>query len=113
MVASNNHSMWGRVSRALHWGLGTAILGMIAHGWWMNPVYADRFGLLRAPHFTSPDKAAAHQYQDWHITAAYVLLALVAIHVAAALYHHFTRHDGVTARMIGQWSRAPTADMAG
>jgi cytochrome b561 len=191
MVAGDDSSMWGRVTRTFHWGLGAAILGMIAYGWWMNhvparpdrffyrsihadigyallllmalrlcwrlvnpvpalpyetpqwqrlaarvshgalygftmlvallgwahsgahqPDYADWFGLLRVPQFTSPDKAAAHLYQDWHITVAYVLLALVAIHVAAALYHHFIRRDGVTARMIGQWSRAPAADMA-
>jgi hypothetical protein len=31
---------------------------------------------------------------------AYMLLALIAIHPAAAAWHHFLRHDRVTSRMI-------------
>ena len=34
-----------------------------------------------------------------HFSVALVLFALVALHVAAALYHHYVRHDGVLARM--------------
>jgi cytochrome b561 len=29
-----------------------------------------------------------------------VLLALVAVHVAAALYHHFVKRDAVLKRMV-------------
>ena len=41
----NTKTSWGSVSRWFHWGLGLAILLMIAYGWWMNhiPVRADRF----------------------------------------------------------------------
>ena len=34
-----------------------------------------------------------------HFLAALALLALVTLHVAAALYHHLHRRDGVLARM--------------
>jgi cytochrome b561 len=34
------------------------------------------------------------------LLANYVMLALVGLHVAAALYHHFVRHDGVLRRMM-------------
>ena len=38
--------------------------------------------------------------EDRHIFFAYVLLALIMLHLAAALWHHFVRRDRVTARMI-------------
>src|ERR1700746_2480404 len=41
----NTSSSWGSLSRALHWVLGIAIIGMLAYGWWMNhfPARADKF----------------------------------------------------------------------
>ena len=57
-------------------------------------------GLFRVPQFTSPDKASAAAYGDRHILLAYILLALIVIHVAAALWHHFVKSDRVTSRMI-------------
>ena len=52
------------------------------------------------PQLTSPDKAAARLYEDWHIMAAYALLAIIVVHVVAAFYHHFIKRDDVTARMF-------------
>ncbi|MFD1327560.1 cytochrome b [Mycoplana ramosa] len=37
-----------------------------------------------------------------HAGTAYLLLALAALHAAAALYHHFIRHDEVLSRMLGR-----------
>jgi cytochrome b561 len=53
------------------------------------------------PQITSPDKAAADAYEERHIFLAYVLLALIVIHLAAAAWHHLIKRDRVTARMIG------------
>jgi cytochrome b561 len=39
---------------------------------------------------------AAHYYLGW------LLVALVAIHISAALYHHFALKDGVLRRMLPQ-----------
>jgi cytochrome b561 len=52
------------------------------------------------PQFTSPDQAAAKAYEDNHIVLAYVLLALIAIHLAAAVWHRYVRRDRVMSRMI-------------
>lgn len=96
--------LWERVlAKANHWLLYgitmlVAVLGW-AHSGAHKPDYADWFGLFRVPQFTTPDKANADFYEDWHIYMAYVLIALVAIHILAALYHHFVRDDDVVARM--------------
>jgi cytochrome b561 len=77
-----------------------ALLGW-AHAGAHKPDYASWFGLFRVPQFTSTDKATADFFENWHIYMAYVLIALVSIHVLAALYHHFIRRDTVVPRMAG------------
>lgn len=62
--------------------------------------YGSFFGLFHVPQFTSPDKATADAFEDRHIYAAYVLLVLIVIHLAAAGWHHFIRRDRVAARMV-------------
>jgi cytochrome b561 len=76
-----------------------AMLGW-AHSGAHKPDYASWFGLFRVPQFTSTDKANADLYEDWHIYMAYVLIALVVLHILAALYHRFVKHDDVVARMV-------------
>ena len=96
---------WQRIAAQFsHWAMyATTILVALlgwAHSGAHTPDYADWFGLFRVPQITSPDKAAAAAYEDRHIFFAYVLLALIAIHVAAALWHHFLKRDRVTSRMF-------------
>ena len=72
-----------------------------AHSGAHKPDYADWFGLFRVPQFTSTDKASADIYENLHIYMAWVLMALVTLHVLAALYHLLVRDDDVASRMIG------------
>ena len=57
-----------------------AMLGW-AHSGARTPNYSDWFGLFHVPQITSPDKEAARLYEDRHIFFAYVLLALIVIHL--------------------------------
>jgi cytochrome b561 len=96
---------WQRIAASVsHWSLYgvtivVAVLGW-AHSGARTPNYSDFFGLFHVPQFTSPDKAAAAAYEDRHILFAYILLALIVLHVAAALWHHFGKRDRVTSRMV-------------
>ena len=67
------------------------------------------FGVLPLPDFVSPDKALAEAIKPWHGALAWALAALVVLHVAAALKHHFIDHDGLLRRMlpIGTRNRTP------
>ncbi|MEW6769187.1 MAG: cytochrome b [Pseudomonadota bacterium] len=82
--------------------LVTFVVAML--GWALSgartPDYASFFGWFRVPQFTSPDKAAARAYEENHIWGAYILMALVVLHVLAALYHHFYKRDRVLMRMV-------------
>ena len=98
-------SRWQKIAAHLSHGalylvvILVAMLGW-AHSGARTPNYSDFFGLFNVPQFTSPDKAAAGAYEDRHIFFAYVLLALIAIHVAAAIWHHLVKRDRVTSRMM-------------
>lgn len=81
------------------WTLIVAFLGW-AHSGAHKPDYSSFFGLFRVPQFTSEDRALAGAYEDRHIQMAYVLLALIVIHVLAALWHHFIKRDRVLMRMV-------------
>jgi cytochrome b561 len=96
---------WQRILAAVnHWSLYAVTFLVIMLGWAHSGArtqsYSDWFGLFHVPQFTSPDRAAAKAYEDQHIFFSYVLLALIVIHLAAALWHHFIRRDQVTARMV-------------
>ncbi len=57
-------------------------------------------GLWPLPDFVpvSPDLAEA--IKPWHAFSAYTLAALVLVHVAAALKHHWIDRDGLLSRML-------------
>jgi cytochrome b561 len=97
---------WERIAaRVGHIALYAIVLVVIMLGWAHSGArpqgdYGSYFGLFHVPQFTSPDKATADAFEDRHIFFAYVLLALVVIHLGAAAWHHFIKRDRVAARMF-------------
>ncbi len=97
--------LWQRmVASVSHWSLYAVTIVVAVLGWAHSgahtPDYSSFFGLFHVPQITSPDKAAADAYEDRHIFFAYVLLALILLHTAAALWHHFIKRDRIAARMV-------------
>ena len=96
---------WRRIAASVsHWALyGVTILVPMlgwAHSGAHTPNYSDWFGLFHVPQITSPDKVAADAFEARHIFFAYVLMALIGIHIVAALWHHFVACDRGASRMI-------------
>jgi cytochrome b561 len=58
------------------------------------------FGLIPLPLLAETDAELADQLSDYHVLAAWALLALVSMHAAAALFHHFIRRDAVLLAML-------------
>lgn len=91
-------------AQAVHWLLYlllfvVPILGWINASWRGYPV--TLFGLFEMPQLVAKHAPGWGVTGDIHgFLAEYVLLALVGLHVAAALYHHFIRRDGVLRRML-------------
>ena len=89
-------------SHTVHWSLYALLIAIPIGGWLGVSLFPalDVFGLFQIPALMAPDKALSEQVLWVHGLAAYILLGLIAIHIAAALYHHFIRGDGVLARML-------------
>jgi cytochrome b561 len=57
------------------------------------------FGVLPLPDFVAASKPLAELIKPWHGLLANALAALVVLHVAAAVKHHFIDKDGLLERM--------------
>jgi hypothetical protein len=100
MVRQNNVVWAGFLPLVSLWPTIHADLPLL--GWALSnaegkPVHL--FGLT-LPALVSADEDLADTLQAWHLNAAWVLLGLVSLHVAAALWHHFVLRDEVLRRML-------------
>jgi len=57
------------------------------------------FGVLPLPDWGAGDQELGQVLQDLHSLAAWALMALVVLHVGAALKHHLVDRDGLIHRM--------------
>jgi cytochrome b561 len=62
----------------------------------------------RAPAILPRAKAVAHAFQAAHEVGAALLIALLGLHIGAALFHEFGLRDGVFRRMLPWTARRPT-----
>ena len=87
-----------------HWLLYLLVLAMPLSGWLYDAASGLRplqwFGLFVVPGPVGPDEALADAMHDWHETLFVLLAVVVAVHVAAALWHHLFRGDATLARML-------------
>jgi cytochrome b561 len=97
--AATGNEMLDRIGRWTHWGFYVLIAGMVltglasALGAGLFPiVYAGAAETLPLELYDLPQRAA-------HGLIASLLVALIALHIAAALYHQFVLKDGLLRRM--------------
>ncbi len=95
---------WQRVaSGTVHRLLYAILLIQPIIGWWGTSAFGapiNVFWLFELPPLVSKDEAAAKQILGWHGIIGITLSVAVAIHVGAALFHHFVRRDAVLRRML-------------
>lgn len=90
------------VAHITHWSIYGLLIVLPVLGWIgisMFPALAT-FGGFNIPALTGPDPATSKQVLWVHAWLAYLLIALIAMHIAAALYHHVIRGDNVLRRML-------------
>jgi len=89
-------------SHVNHWGMYLLLVCVPVAGYVGISLFPalDIFGLFSLPAVTAPNKAAANTVLAVHKGLAAALVLLIAVHVAAALFHYFVRKDNVLARMI-------------
>src|ERR1017187_861076 len=101
---------WQRQAAVVAHALLYALLVVIPLSGWLyssaSGVEVVYLGLIPLPDPVSKDRALADILRNVHLTLNFTLLALVCIHVVAALKHHFVDRDAVLTRMLPR-SRNP------
>jgi len=96
--------LWqARAAGATHVALYALMFTIPLSGWLYNSAAGFPlrwFGLVHLPALAASNPALKSLAHAIHQTAVWVLLVLVALHVAAALRHHFVDHDRTLARMV-------------
>lgn len=85
-----------------HVALYVLMLALPITGWLQHSAAGyplSWFGLFKVPALIGRDREALALWQQWHEWLAWALAALVLLHVAAALKHHFLDRDGLLGRM--------------
>jgi cytochrome b561 len=96
---------WQRAAaRMSHFLLYVLILALPFSGWLFNSAAnlpLEWFGLVHVPSLTRGlDPVLKAFALRTHVVLFWVLVAVVAIHAAAALWHHFRQRDDVLLRML-------------
>src|SRR5262245_34408010 len=79
------------------------MLAMPLSGWVINSAAnfpLKLFWLVPLPSITAPDKALQELAESVHLALFWTLAAVVSIHIAAALRHHFGKRDDILRRML-------------
>jgi cytochrome b561 len=96
-------AVWQReVSWLVHSWIYLALILVPVLGWVGISLYPALvvFDSFAIPSLMAADQAKSVAVFTAHAIAAFTLVALVMMHVGAALYHHFIRRDGVLLRML-------------
>jgi cytochrome b561 len=83
--------------------LYVVLLAMPLSGWLYNSASGFPlrwFGQFALPKLTARNHDVAEFFEETHETLFLVLAALVTVHAAAALYHHYLKRDRTLQRML-------------
>lgn len=95
--ADAGHPVLNWIGKIVHFLLYAGIFGMLFTGDFLDEAY----GLenIMAGNGTMPENLFVYPERIIHGNAAYIIAALIALHVGAALYHQFIRKDNLLSRM--------------
>jgi cytochrome b561 len=86
-----------------HIALYAVMIVMPLSGWAMSSAAnfpISVFGWFTLPSIMAPSKPAVEFLKEFHEVMAVCILVLLAVHVAAALKHHFINKDDVLTRIL-------------
>jgi cytochrome b561 len=94
---------WQRITaRVSHALLYAFMLGMPIAGWLMLSLRGDEvmfFG-IELPPLAAENKDAGKTLREWHGNIGRAVYGLIALHAAAAIYHHRVLRDDTLRRML-------------
>lgn len=100
-----------RISRATHWLFYAVLIVLPVLGWAAASGLGARVavaGIIPLPLLVPKDDPFGKAMATVHPAIAISLLAVIALHVAGALYHALVKHDGVIQRMLPGGASRPS-----
>ena len=95
---------WQRLAAHLaHFGLYVCLIAMPLLGWIGTSLYGAKitvFGLFVLPPIVAKDRPNSEWVLELHAWLGMAFAALIVMHIAAALVHHFVHKDDVLKRML-------------
>jgi cytochrome b561 len=98
-------------AHANHWAFYVLLIVQPLIGWIATSAYRAPvvfFWLFELPPIWPENRAFSEQAFAVHRALGILIALLVLVHIAAALYHHFIRKDGILTRMISGTPAAAT-----
>ena len=94
-----------KAARFTHLSLYVLTLATVLFGWFLasvkrTPVVPYVLGVVPLSAPVALGESAEDFLEEAHELAAYALMALVGLHAAAALWHHYFLHDDTLRRML-------------
>lgn len=92
-----------------HWGMYALLIAIPIGGYVALQYYGEikLFGWLPLPSFVAPNKDLSEKIFAIHKLAGFALIALIAMHFAAAMFHRFVLKDNVLGRMWPSQKQKP------
>jgi cytochrome b561 len=93
-------------ARTIHFVFYLLLIALPLSGWWMTSAFPKRHpfgisGVFEVPFLpVEMSMASAGAAHEVHEVSGWVTIALIVLHVAAALKHHFYDRDAILARML-------------
>jgi cytochrome b561 len=96
--------LWEKIAaRAVHWTFYAFMFAMPITGWLITSAAGlpvSFFGLFVLPNLIAPDNQLLKLFEQIHHWLGYGLIALMVLHVSAALKHHYINKDDTLRRML-------------
>jgi len=88
-----------------HYALYALLLLNPLLGWWATSAYGaaiEVFWLFELPPIVAQNKPLSETLLMFHRLVGLTIALLIAMHIGAALFHHFIRRDNLLLRMLGR-----------
>jgi cytochrome b561 len=105
-LPTHMHRVERILARLTHVSLYVLLLAMPLSGWLMSSAKnysVSWFGAFSWPNLIQPDEAAFNFFKTLHHLLSDALFAIAALHILAALKHHFWNKDNVLVRMLPEF----------
>lgn len=99
------HPLQNLAAHLNHYALYALLLVNPLLGWWATSAYGvavNVFWVFDLPPLVAQDRPFSVTLLLVHRSVGFAIAALVAMHIGAALYHHFIRRDRILLRMLGR-----------